>query len=52
MQFLALQSLQVVYLLLSLFYFYRNFGSECVIRRGIEYLNLNNWAGYVDKINR
>ena len=42
----------VVYLLLFLFHFYCNFGSECVTRWGIEYFNLNNWAGYVDKINK
>ena len=39
-------------LLLSLFHFYCNCGSEYVIRQGTEYFNLNNWARYVDKINK
>ena len=39
-------------LLLFLFYFYYNFGSEYIIRWGTKYFSLNNWAGYVDRINR
>ena len=39
-------------LLLSLFHFYCNYGSEYITRRYIEYFNLNNWARYIDKINR
>ena len=50
--FRPLVLLLVAYLSLSLFHFYHNLSSECVMRWGIEYFNLNNWAGYVNKINR
>ena len=39
-------------LLLSLFHFYRNLNSKCVMRWDTEYFNLNNWARYVNKMNK